>query len=573
MLTDWTIWRRIAFELDAELRGARIREAGLLADGRPALRTARGVVAIDISAPTPYLALEPDSPVRPLPGWSRAFAETLSGLQIRGVRGRRGDRLIAFECGASSRFGVASVYRLVVELVPRFGNVLVLKDDVIVVAAREFQGDGSGRRTILRGERYEPPPLPAARTAPDFAPAALALAHGNPGTGALQDAVRALRAAEPLLPPLAALSLASSCAAAALAGGLEPEQVAGELALRSRQLLGVLEGDASLSESVFAYWDENGKLVQAHLVALRQFEGLIETRPPRMLPLVTGAYGSARAEDAESALRAKRAALAGRIERRRAELEMLRAELVAQRDALGEREVLRRAGEALFAHVAEVPPGARSFVPPSDPESAIELDPELDAKGNAQAIFRRYRKATARAAHAEARLSELARTDEALEALGWEAERAEGDTLAEIADEFALLERPQGKRARRDKPRRALEFVLEDGARIWVGRSPRNNADLTFRVAGPQDLWFHARATPGAHVVLHFDREREPREAELTAAAQLAAYHSKARLSEKVPVDFTARKYVRRRPGGAPGLVWYTNARTIVVTPKDGAPP
>ena len=69
-----------------------------------------------------------------------------------------------------------------------------------------------------------------------------------------------------------------------------------------------------------------------------------------------------------------------------------------------------------------------------------------------------------------------------------------------------------------------------------------------------------------------FSRDaREAQDAELVAAAQLAAYHSKARSSEKVAVDYTERKHVRRRPGAAPGLVWYENARTIVVAPKDGA--
>ena len=217
-----------------------------------------------------------------------------------------------------------------------------------------------------------------------------------------------------------------------------------------------------------------------------------------------------------------------------------------------------------------MPAGAESFVPASAPEVTIRLDPSLDAKENAQAIFRRYRKAATRSGHAATRLAEIERSLEAIDALAWETERADGETFAEIAEEFARLERPGARKTAREKPRRALEFALENGARIFVGRSPRNNAELTFRIARPGDLWFHARATPGAHVILHLDTEREPLASELAAAAQLAAYHSKARTSEKVSVDYTARKYVRRRPGGAPGLVWYNNAKTIVVAPKDG---
>ena len=86
-----------------------------------------------------------------------------------------------------------------------------------------------------------------------------------------------------------------------------------------------------------------------------------------------------------------------------------------------------------------------------------------------------------------------------------------------------------------------------------MGRSPQNNADLTFRIARPDDLWFHARGVPGAHVVLRIDGSRAATVAELRGAAELAAYHSKARTSGLVPVDYTPRKYVRK---------------TIDVTPK-----
>ena len=68
--------------------------------------------------------------------------------------------------------------------------------------------------------------------------------------------------------------------------------------------------------------------------------------------------------------------------------------------------------------------------------------------------------------------------------------------------------------------------------------------------------------------MLHLDSAREPTAPELERAAELAAYHSKARASDKVSVDYTERKYVRRRQNAPPGLVWYSNARTLVVAPR-----
>ena len=572
MLTDWIICRRVAAELDAKLARARIRSAGLLPDGRAALETPRGTVAIDFAGATPDISLEADGVPGIVPGWSRAFAETLSGLQIRSVRARPGDRLIALECAASSRFGVASSYRLVIELVPRFGNVLVLKDDTVVVAAREFRAGGTTRRTISRGETYEPPPLPQpSRTLAQLVEAAAPLAAGDSSSASLERLSAALRGVDPSLPRLLAESLVSEASAAAAGAAGDAEALAAALLQSGRHLLAMLDEPGKLSEPVFAYADESERLIQAHLFPLRQFSATLrELRPPEMLPLLSASLGSARSSGAGQALQARRAALAARIEKRRAALETERRALVRQRDADGERATLRASGDLLYAHLDDVPAGAESFVPASAPEVTIRLDPSLDAKENAQAIFRRYRKAATRSGHAATRLAEIERSLEAIDALAWETERADGETFAEIAEEFARLERPGARKTAREKPRRALEFALENGARIFVGRSPRNNAELTFRIARPGDLWFHARATPGAHVILHLDTEREPLASELAAAAQLAAYHSKARTSEKVSVDYTARKYVRRRPGGAPGLVWYNNAKTIVVAPKDG---
>jgi predicted ribosome quality control (RQC) complex YloA/Tae2 family protein len=71
--------------------------------------------------------------------------------------------------------------------------------------------------------------------------------------------------------------------------------------------------------------------------------------------------------------------------------------------------------------------------------------------------------------------------------------------------------------------------------------------------------------------VLRLDSARVATSGELVRAAELAAYHSKARHSEKVSVDYTERKYVRRQQNAPPGLVWYTNARTLVVAPRAGA--
>lgn len=494
--------QRLGEELDRALRGARIRSVGRTPDGRFGLGVTAGTVAIDAFGPTPLVTLAGELPLAREAGWVRTMADALEGLRIEGVRSRRGDRLIAFECSARSRFGVESGYRLVAELVPRFGNVLLLKDDTIVSAAKTFTRAENARRAIAVGEAYEPPPLPAA-------PRVLA-------------------------PPA-------------------PE--------------GTAPAEATADSGIYAYWDD-GHLVAAYVAPLEEFTTLRLTREPALLPLLSRAAGVATDERSAQAFEARRAALRQRVEKRAQVLALERAALVRQRDDANARDDLRTAGDLLYAHAHEIPRGAASFAPPGEPDRRIELDPQLDAKGNAGALFRRYRKAVAKSEHARARLDELDGDLSFAGDLLWELERGDADTLADVTEAVERLERRKARTPRRTQRRgKPLEVRLSDEARIYVGRSPRGNAELTFRLARPGDLWFHARNTPGAHVVLHIDSGRAPSEAELERAASLAAYHSKARASERVDVDFTERKFVRRRQNAPPGLVWYTNARTIAAAP------
>jgi predicted ribosome quality control (RQC) complex YloA/Tae2 family protein len=569
--TDWLIVRRLAAELDRAVRNARIREAGLTADGRFALRVrARGAggdaLVIDPFGDLPLITLEHGVELGVRPGWPRTIADAVGGMRIEAVRSRRGDRLVAIDVATLSRFGVLSSYRLVAELVPRFGNVLLLRDDIVVAAAREFTREQNARRSVAVGERYVPPPLPeAGANPPDLAePLARVLARSDDGA-AREEAVRALRARVPLLPQLVAASLVAEAAK----GGSTPASLVDRLVARAVGLVEAADGEPEGLGDTFVYRD-GGEVAHVHIVRLHQFPGLSETREPELLPPLMEALEADRSARGVRSAGALKASLQARVTRRREALDVERRRLDREFEDVTAADVLREQGELLYAHLAEVPGGANSFVPPSHPGLTIPLDPLLDAKENATAIFRKYRKALAKRTHVERRIAENAGEAEAAEDLAWELERAEPGALDELREDVDRLEhRPRAVGSRGRQPRRtALEVPLGIDARILVGRSPQNNADLTFRIARPDDLWFHARGVPGAHVVLRIDSARQPTNAELRSAAELAAFHSKARTSGTVPVDYTARKYVRKQQNAMPGMVWYVNAKTIDVTPK-----
>jgi predicted ribosome quality control (RQC) complex YloA/Tae2 family protein len=149
-------------------------------------------------------------------------------------------------------------------------------------------------------------------------------------------------------------------------------------------------------------------------------------------------------------------------------------------------------------------------------------------------------------------------------------DRAETEAdLTEIRDE--LYRAGYASRMKNYTPPRSIklrprEFTTASGYRLLCGRNNLQNEQLTFRVAGKDDLWFHAKGVPGSHVVLLCDGEEPPAE-DYTQAAEIAAYYSGA-TAAPVAVDYTRVRNVKKPAGGKPGYVIYKTNYTAYVTPK-----
>jgi predicted ribosome quality control (RQC) complex YloA/Tae2 family protein len=478
-------------------------------------------------------------------------------MRVASVRARRGDRVLVVTLATQSRFGVETELRLVLELIPRFGNVLVVRERTIIAAAKQFSPAENEARSIQAGAPYAPPPLPEPSLGRAGFVAALA--------GDRRAQVRALGGFRPDLPRLLAESL---IAAAAPLPWSSTAQLAGWLERNADAIVGSGAGEPEGLDDLHAYYDGE-RLVAVHVLPLAQYGDLRHERAPQLLVLLAAARLADDSAKASSKVERRRTALDGRVAKRRAAIDAETASVVAQRDDAAGRDRLRIAGDALYTHSADIPAGAATYVPPTVPNLTITLDPELDPKANAQAYFRRYRKAADALPHLEGRLATLASRAASLDELAFEIGRADAAALDDIA---AALDELDGRRAlprpARGKPRAILRFEQPSGARIYVGRSPRENVEVTFRIARPDDLWFHARNIPGSHVVLQAPAGAALAEDDLERAADLAATHSKARAATRVDVDYTERKHVRKQRDAAPGMVWYTGARTRVGRPQ-----
>ena len=112
-----------------------------------------------------------------------------------------------------------------------------------------------------------------------------------------------------------------------------------------------------------------------------------------------------------------------------------------------------------------------------------------------------------------------------------------------------------------------LKFTSSTGFTILVGRNNKQNDKLTLKTASKNDIWLHTKDIHGTHTIIVTDG-KEVDDTTLLEAAQLTAYHSKARNSSQVPVDYTLVKNVSKPSGAKPGMVIYVKNKTLYVTPK-----
>jgi len=106
---------------------------------------------------------------------------------------------------------------------------------------------------------------------------------------------------------------------------------------------------------------------------------------------------------------------------------------------------------------------------------------------------------------------------------------------------------------------------------ILVGKSRKDNDELTLHIARPYDLFFHADRVGGSHVIVRQpEKGREFPPEVLATAARAAAYFSKAKHSNLVPVIYTEVRYVTKPRKAPAGLVRVINEKSLMAEP---APP
>ena len=306
-----------------------------------------------------------------------------------------------------------------------------------------------------------------------------------------------------------------------------------------------------------------------------------EPRPPSVRPFLGGEGGPSRLveafyreEEEKAGLRERVSALSKSLGKAKRKASSAVRKMRASLAEAAEADKWQRMGEALKMSLSSMTKGMEEVVlpdlsAPGEPRVRIPLDPARTPVENMASLFRKARKLKRgrgviekRLARAEGELQEILEAEAALGS----AEAEEGVTeIEEAVRSRGWLPRtpsPKGASQRRLGHRR---FTSLDGIEIWVGKSGRENEEMTFRRARGEDLFLHVDGRPGSHVIVRLGRGVEIPQETLLDAAELAAHFSSARDMPKVQVIYAPRKHVSRGKRDKVGQVTVARERTILL--------
>lgn len=491
----------------------------------------------------------------------------LCGGKLTAIRQDGLERILAFDFRCTNEIGDEVTNTLIAEIMGRHSNIILVRDGKVVDSVKRITDDISSVRRVLPGVLYETPPRPER----------LCLL-----TCEVQEVLSAIEgSSERLCKKLSAvLEGVSPILTREIAwySAKDVDVVCGELSDSARDrlkfILGRIKSALDGGECCFTIVSEpGGRKKDFCFLNIEQYgASMVNSRAESANALLDEFFASQDKSD-----RTKQRAhdllklLMNSFERVSRKLELQKKELAE----CTEKESYKLRGDLINANIWRLEKGAAKAVL-EDFETGepveIALDPRLNPAQNAQKYYNEYRKLTT----AEKKLAELIAAGEKelvyIDSVFDAASRTDSEAdLAEIRRELreqGYLKGGVRADERTKKTSEPLKFRSSEGFEILVGRNNRQNDQLTLKTARAADIWLHTQGIAGSHVIIRTDG-KTPSEQTLFEAAQLAAFHSKGRNGSGVAVDYTAVKFVKKPAGAKPGMVIFTNNRTLFVTPDE----
>lgn len=510
----------------------------------------------------------PENPAQP-PMFCMLLRKRIGGGKLVSVRQAGCDRILFLDFECINELGDTEILTVICEIMGMYSNIIVAdnKSGVIIDSLKRVDLTMSSQRLVLPNLKYE---LPAPQDK-------LNILDSSP-----QEITEKIKSLESEMPLNKALLRVIQGVSPIICRELEYRVCEGV----SNRVEGVLEDKLNVeianlkdltedcSGKPCIVYREDGRPLDTAFMPIEQYGNFAEIKSVDGFSKALDEFYETR--DSRERMRLKSQGLTKLLHNIRERLARKISKQQLELARCGEREQLRICGDLLQANLYRIERGAEfadveNFYDEQGRTLRIKLDPSISPAANAQKYYKDYQKAK----NAEIALAEQIKNGreelEYIESVLDIVDRAETEReLLQIRDELTdqgYLKPQKGKQHRQEKLA-PLEFMSSDGFKIFVGRNNRQNDKLTLKTAAKNDMWLHTKDIHGSHVII----ESEGRDISDTAvfeAARLAAYNSKARHSDKVPVDYTLVRYVSKPNGSKPGMVIYVNNKTIYVTPKE----
>lgn len=496
----------------------------------------------------------------------------LAGGKILRVYQPDFERVIKFEIESANALGDLTVKTLVVEIMGRHSNIILVdENEKIIDSIKRVDFSVSSVRQILPGLRYENPPSQGKK---------------NPLLCGVGDFLEALENSDKKADKciLEAFTGVSPLTAREIVyrGTKETDINASEL--KTSQKLDIATEAYKLFQAVlngeeepcYLVNSETKKHIDFSAVRITQYENMAEIIFFSSPAVLVYEYYKERGRKEQNQRRNAELLkiVTNNIERCVKKIERQTREL-ADTEKKDEWKIW---GELITANIYKIKQSDKTvclenYYEDGMPEITIPLDTSVTPAQNAQRYFKKYSKAKTAELELTKQLKIAKEELFYLESVEEEIEKAEtAEALSEIAEELYeegyIKRNLKEKKKKQNKQAMPLETKTSDGFCVLVGKNNKQNDYLTCKMAHNNDLWFHTKDIHGSHVVMRFEQGREFTDGAIIEAAGFAAYYSKARNSENVPVDYTKIKFVKKPSGAKPGLVIYTDYSTVYATPK-----
>lgn len=509
----------------------------------------------------------PENPAQP-PMFCMLLRKHLSGGKLEAVEQDGLERILRLKIRANNEMGDSVLLTLVCEIMGRFSNVILVNENGrIVDSLRRVDEDISRVRLVLPAMEYAAPPRESRICLLNCTDSEITERIQQCPGGSLPKAV--IRLFEGISPIVAREWEFYTGRGDAVSVPLAEPQL-------SRFLFAVHQTQALLRDASKRCYTsvrtKEGQLKDFSFMRIAQYGAFMVTAESESASALLDAFYAQRDRFTRMRQRANDLfrLLANTSERIAKRVANQKQELIA----CDNMETERRCGDLISANLYRIQRGdsaavVEDFYQESCPTVSIPLDVRLTPAQNAQAYYKKYRKACT----AKKKLTELIAAGESeqqyIDSVFDALTRAECESdLAQLRQElteqgYLRMNRKAGKPP---KPMQPFRFRSSDGLDIYVGRNNKQNDWLTLKFAEKSDIWLHTQLVHGAHVIL-VTNGMTPPDRSLEEAAMLAAYHSKGRESAQVKVDYCPAKFVKKPAGARPGMVIYTNYQTAFVTP------